>query len=49
MANEKEPDTGLRVSSKGSIKVNKSVFYSRSEVKGVVERMKASSAYPKSE
>lgn len=39
-------DTGLRVNASGSIRVNKSVFYSRTEVKNVVSKMKASSAYP---
>ena len=44
MGNSK--DTGLRVNANGSIRVNKSVFYSRSEVKNVVSKMKASKAYP---
>ena len=45
---ETSKDTGLRVNVNGSIGVNKSVFYSRSEVKNVVAKMKASSAYPNS-
>jgi hypothetical protein len=45
---ETSKDTGLRVNANGSIRVNKSVFYSRSEVKNVVAKMKASSAYPNS-
>jgi len=43
---ESSKDTGLRVNPNGSIRVNKSVFYSRSEVKSVVSKMRASSAYP---
>lgn len=43
---ENSKDTGLRVNTNGSIRVNKTVFYSRSEVKKVVAKMRASDAYP---
>lgn len=43
---EKSKDTGLRVNPNGSIRVNKSVFYSRDEVKNVVVKMKAYDVCP---
>lgn len=43
---ENQKDTGLRVNASGSIRVNKSVFYSRAEVKNIVSKMRSSKAYP---
>ena len=46
MDNSKK-DTGLRVNANGTIRVKKSVFFARKDVKNIVSKMKTSQAYPK--
>lgn len=43
---DKSKNTGLKVNANGSIGVDKSIFYSRAEVKDAVAKMKLSNAYP---